>query len=93
MFQESKFCLPWELLDYTSILSTFPYNPHPIHITINKIVIIDKIHLNKVKGLHPQTNLPTRRPSNNPVLTRMENRHSRDGGDTLAIQLGELVTR
>jgi hypothetical protein len=49
--------------------------------------------LKRTKVLHPQTNLPTRRPSYNPVLARVKDRHSRDSGDALAIKLGELVTR
>jgi hypothetical protein len=43
--------------------------------------------------LHPQTNLPTRRSTNNPVLTMVEDSHGRNSGyKTIATQLSELLS-
>lgn len=43
-----------------------------------------------IRLLHPQTQLPTRRPRRDPIVCRMELRNGRDGGDAFAAELGQL---
>lgn len=44
-------------------------------------------------ALHPQTNLPTCRPTGNPVLASVEYRHRGDSCNAITSQLRELIAR
>lgn len=51
----------------------------------------DRLSHPRLKSSHPQAQLPTRRPGCYPVVTRMELRDRRHGGDAVATQLGQLL--
>lgn len=43
--------------------------------------------------LHPQAHLTAGGPASNPVLAAVEHSHCRNGGDTVAPELGKLISR
>lgn len=60
-----------------------PHHPSPV-----QSGSIRRSNLN----LYPQTSLPTRGATDNPVLAAVENGNRRHGGDTVPSELGELVS-